>query len=121
MSVNAGKADSPSILHIWEAAVSLYGTNSERPLQIVIRNTAPDGEPFFLLSVLPRQSVPSLVPMTTRVPLDVKEADVRDEFGLLKSHFGSVSVIRGDILEAEFGVLINFLSQIQIDGFDKSA
>jgi hypothetical protein len=104
----------PVVLKIWQAAESLYGSNAERPLQIVIGNASPDGEPFFLIGLLPGRSVPAFVPMESRIPLAVGEEDspLSLESGL--DRMGRVTIIRGDIQEAEFGDFGDFLKELGV-------
>jgi hypothetical protein len=105
----------PAVLKIWQAAESLYGSNAERPLQIVIGNASPDAEPFFLIGLLPGRSVPAFVPMESRVPFIVRNVDPSPSLEACRNRLGRVSVIRGDVQEAEFRDFGSFLSELGID------
>ena len=106
---------SPEVLKIWQTAEAAYGTNAERPLQIVIGNTASAGERFFLLSVLPGQSAPALVLMESRIPLRIRRMDSSFNIEDHRDQFGRVTIIRGDIQEAEFGEFGVFLNALGVD------
>jgi hypothetical protein len=102
------------IARIWEQAIDLYGSTAERPLQIIIGNLKTDGARSFLLSVLPRQNVPVIVPMESRIPLVVRDSDAATEIDHLAGSWGRVSIIRGDAQEAEFGDFGSFLDTLRI-------
>jgi hypothetical protein len=104
-----------AVLRIWEAAEAAYGTNAERPLQIVIGNTGPDGERFFFIGILPGRSDPSFVPMESRLPLVVREEDPAHSLESGRDRLGRVTVIRGDIQEDEFGNWGAFLEALRIE------
>ena len=105
----------PAVLRIWRAVEVVYGTNAERPLQIVIGNAAPDGERFFLIGLLPGKSGPAFVPMESRIPLVVREESPALTIEGCPDWLGPVTVIRGDIQEAEFGTFEVFLETLRID------
>jgi hypothetical protein len=104
-----------TVSKIWQAAEAAYGTNAERPLQIVIGNAAPAGERFFLIGVLPGRSVPAFVPMESRIPLVVWEEDPAPSIEGCRDRLGRVSVIRGDVQEAEFRDFGVFLAELGVD------
>jgi hypothetical protein len=104
-----------AVLKIWKAAEALFGTNAERPLQIVIGNAAPAGERFFFIGLLPGRSVPAFVPMESRIPLVVREEDPALFVEDCRGRLGRVAVLRGDIQEAEFRDLAAFLSELGVD------
>jgi hypothetical protein len=104
-----------AVQRIWEAAEKTYGSNAERPLQIVVGNTAPAGERFFLIGVLPGRSVPSFLPMESRIPLVVREEGPGISAEACRNHLGRVTVIRGDIQEDEFADFTAFREALDIE------
>jgi hypothetical protein len=104
-----------AVRRIWQAAEKAYGSNAERPLQIVIGNAAPDGERFFFIGLLPGKSGPAFVPMESRIPLVVREGSPALTVEGCQEQLGPVTVIRGDIQEAEFGKFEAFLETLRID------
>ena len=110
----------PAVLRIWRAVEVVYGTNAERPLQIVIGNAAPDGERFFLIGLLPGKSGPAFVPMESRIPLVVREESPALTIEGCPDWLGPVILMmhankREEIQEAEFGTFEVFLETLRID------
>jgi len=104
-----------AVQRIWQAAEKAYGSNAERPLQIVIGNAAPDGERLFLIGLLPGKSGPAFVPMGSRIPLVVRETAPALTIEGCRGRLGRVTVIRGDIREAEFSDFGEFLKGLGLD------
>ena len=100
---------------IWQAAEKAFGSNAERPLQLLIGNTASAGERFFLIGILPGRSGAAFAPMESRIPLVVREEDPEIPVEACRDRLGRVSVIRGDIQEAEFSDFGEFLKGLGLD------